>query len=156
MSKLKAGQINVEIEKEETLWFDRKRVTIFALPWSFTKYTLTETKLLVEEGFFTKREEEVKLYRVADISYSQTFWERIGKTGSLVITSNDATMPRLVLKHIKNAKTIKEVISKTIDAARKNNGVRTSEMVGGMPDLDGSNNDSEGVCVDPNCTEHND
>lgn len=147
--KIKAGTINVDVPKEKTIWFDRKRVTIFALPWSFTKYTLTENKLIVEKGLFTQTEDEIKLYRISDISYEQTLLERIGNTGTLIVKSTDVTLPELRLEHIKNAKQIRDVLSQAIDAARKNNGVRAAEMVGNGPmrDLDG-----DGVPdVDANC-----
>ena len=144
--KFKAGMINAEVPQEKTIWFDRKRVTIFALPWTFTKYTLTESKLVVEKGLLTQTEDEIKLYRISDISYSQTLLERIGKTGTLTIKSTDVTMPELKLEHIKNAKQIRDVLSQAIDVARKNNGVRAAEMVGsghlhdrdgdGIPDCD--------------------
>lgn len=146
--KMKAGELRVEVEKEEVLWYDRKRVTIFALPWSFTKYTLTENKLTVEKGLLNTTEEEVKLYRITDIAYSQNFWERIGKTGTIRLLSNDKSSPELVLEHVKNAKMIKEVISKTVDEARRKSNVRTSEMVGNV-DLDGENHcdhDGDGIC----------
>ena len=42
------------------LWKDRKRI-VFGLPWTFTRYTLTEEKLLIETGLLNKREEEVRL-----------------------------------------------------------------------------------------------
>lgn len=35
-------------------WFDRKR-TIFGLPLSFTKYAVTEEKLLIKTGFLIRR-----------------------------------------------------------------------------------------------------
>ena len=122
--KMKAGELRVQIEQEEALWYDRKRITIFALPWTFTKYTLTESKLIVEKGFLNTREEEVKLYRVTDVAYSQTLGERIGKTGTIKILSNDKSSPELVLEHVKNAKIVKEAISKAVDAARHSNNVK--------------------------------
>ena len=147
--KMRAGELRVEIEQEDKLWYDRKRVTIFALPWSFTKYTLTETKLTIEKGFFNKEEDEIKLYRVTDIAYSQTFWERIGKTGTIKILSNDSSSPELALQHIKNAKLVKEAISKAVDNARRRNNVKTSEMVGNV-DLDGDEH-----CGWDNCNDEN-
>lgn len=147
-NKIKAGYMNVEIEQEDTLWYDRKRVTVFALPWSFTKYTLTATKLTVEKGFFNKVEEEVKLYRVTDIAYSQSFGERIGKTGTIKILSNDTSSPELILMHVKNAKMVKDAISKAVDAARRTNNVKTSEMVGNV-DFDNNehcDHDGDGIC----------
>ena len=79
MAELKNGEFGVDMEKEKILWTDRKRHTIFALPISFTKYTLTETKLIIQKGFFNLREDEIQLYRVRDLALSQSFLERIGK-----------------------------------------------------------------------------
>ena len=52
-------------------WFDRKR-TIFGLPLSFTKYAVTEEKLLIKTGFFNTKEEEVRLYRIMDVTLNRS------------------------------------------------------------------------------------
>lgn len=129
--KMRCGDIRVEMEEEEILWMDRKRVTVFALPWSFTKYHLTPTKLVVESGFLNTQEDEIRLYRVRDIAYSQSFLERIAGTGTLTIVSNDSSLPQAKLVHIKNARKVKEVISQTVELARRASGVRTSELMAG-------------------------
>ena len=49
------------------LWHDKKR-TLFGLPLSFTKYSLSEERLFIEKGFLNKQEDEVRLYRIMDIS----------------------------------------------------------------------------------------
>lgn len=128
--KMKAGTIKSAVPKEEVLWYDRKRVTIFALPWSFTKYKLTESKLIIETGLLNIKEEEIKLYRITDVAYTQSFFERIGNTGTITLLSNDTSAPQIVLLHIKNAKSVKDVLSEAIEHARHASGVRTSEMVG--------------------------
>ena len=56
MSTLKNGEFGIDLDKEKILWTDRKRHTIFSLPLSFTKYTLTETKLIIQRGCFNLRE----------------------------------------------------------------------------------------------------
>ena len=62
---------------EETIvWKDRKRI-FFGLPWTFTKYALTEEKLYIETGVLSKREEEVRLYRIMDVTLKRSLWERI-------------------------------------------------------------------------------
>ena len=138
--KIKVGELRAEVPIEEPIWCDKKRITIFALPWSFTKYTLTPTKIVVETGLFSKSEEETKLYRIADISYSQSLCERLSNTGTLILSSNDISSPIMELSHIKNAKKVREVLSKQIEEARAKAKVRTSEMVGNFPDGDYDNN----------------
>lgn len=127
---IKNGEIRVTLKEETPIWADRKRKTIFALPWSFTRYILTPSKLIIETGFFTRKIEEVRLYRIRDVSYTQSLCERIGGTGTIKLISSDATVPEIELKHVKKAKQVKDVISQAIEVSRRENGVRTSEVVG--------------------------
>ena len=57
-------------------WKDRKR-TIFGLPWSFTVYKLTDEKLLIETGVFSKNEEEIRLYRIMDVTLKRSLEQRL-------------------------------------------------------------------------------
>ena len=41
---------NMEI-KEEPIYKERKRLLFFGLPWTFTKYTLTDDMLTIQEVF---------------------------------------------------------------------------------------------------------
>lgn len=66
MSTLKNGEFGIDLDKEKILWTDRKRHTIFSLPLSFTKYTLTETKLIIQRGCFKKLRQEFPLIHVGD------------------------------------------------------------------------------------------
>jgi len=63
-------------------WQDRKRI-IFGLPWSFTKYYLTEDKLLIRKGFLNTQEEEVRLYRIMDVTLKRSFGERLFGLGTI-------------------------------------------------------------------------
>ena len=139
--KMRAGDINVTMEDERTLWFDRKRVTIFALPWSFTKYVLTPSRLIVSSGLLNLHEDEIRLYRIRDVSYTQSLGERIGGTGTLRIISTDASVPEQILLHIKNARKVKDVLSQAIEVSRRKNGVRTSELIGGVHASSAGDND---------------
>ena len=49
----------------ECLWKDRKRH--LGLPLSFTRYSLSDDRLFVSEGFLNIKDDEVLLYRVRDI-----------------------------------------------------------------------------------------
>ena len=131
-NKIKNGELRVMLEEEEPIWCDKKRVVLFGMPLSFTKYTLTPSKFLVETGFLSKEEEETRLYRITDVSMKRSFGERMFGLGTVELLSSDTSTPSIKLKHIKNAKKVKEVISQSIEKSRRENGVRTSEMVGMM------------------------
>lgn len=64
------------MEDLKIIWKDRKR-PIFGLPLSFTKYTLLEDKLLIDTGFLSTKQEEVKLYRIMDVTLQRSLWQRI-------------------------------------------------------------------------------
>lgn len=130
MSELKNGEFGIDMEKEKVLWTDRKRRTIFALPLSFTKYTVTESKLIIQSGCFNLKEDEIQLYRVRDIAFRQSFWERLCRVGSIHICSTDAMTPEIDIRRVKRPREVKELLSKTIEVCRKANGIRTSEVIG--------------------------
>ena len=55
------------MDRPGAVWQDRKRI-IFGLPWTFTKYVLTKEKLLIQTGILNTKEEEVRLYRIMDVT----------------------------------------------------------------------------------------
>ena len=84
----------------ECLWKDRKRH--LGLPLSFTRYSLSDDRLFVSEGFLNIKDDEVLLYRVRDIDTQRSLWQRLFGVGTVTVMSSDKTMPTLVLKNIKN------------------------------------------------------
>lgn len=101
----------------EFLWRDRKR-TLFGLPLSFTKYMLTEDRLFIEEGFFNKKEDEVRLYRIMDLSLKRSFGQRIFGVGTIHCCSADKSMGDFDIVSVKHPREIKEQISQLVEAQR--------------------------------------
>ena len=114
---------------ETPLWSGRKRA-IFGLPWTFTKYRLTETCLYITNGVFNVREEEIRLYRILDITLRQTFGERLFGLGTIHLCSSDQTSPEIDIKRIKHPKEVRTLLSDRAEAERsaKLEGMR--EMLG--------------------------
>ena len=83
------------------LWQDRKRY--FGLPLSFTRYSLSEDRLFISQGFLTIRDDEILLYRVRDIDTRRSLWQRLFGVGTVTVISSDKTMPTLELKNVKDA-----------------------------------------------------
>lgn len=103
--------------EKEILWKDRKR-TIFGLPWSFTKYSLTGDRLFIEKGLFNVTEDEVRLYRVTDVSLTRTFGQRLFGLGTISCCSADKTLGDFKILNIKNSKEVKELLSEAIEKER--------------------------------------
>ena len=114
------------------LWRDRKHY--FGLPLSFTRYSLSEDRLFISEGFLNIKDDEILLYRVRDIDTSRTLWQRIFGVGTITVMSSDKTMPNLVLKSIKDPLFVKELIHQQVEETKIKRRVRFGEI---MTDADG-------------------
>lgn len=58
------------------------------------------------------------MYKVQDVSLTMTLIERIFKLSTITCHTGDTTSPTLVLKHIKNGRTIKEFLLQASDEER--------------------------------------
>ena len=126
----------------EVIWKDRKR-PFLGLPWSFTKYELTEQKLIINKGFLNVSEEEVRLYRFVDVTMTQTLGQRIFGVGNLHCETNDRSSGNFVIELVKNPRQVKEILSDTVEAERDRKRVSVREF---MADMDESTDmDADGV-----------
>lgn len=119
----------------EYKWRERKR-TIFGLPLSFTVYKLTEEKLLVETGFFNINQEEVRLYRILDVTLKRSLGQRIFGLGTIHCCSADKTTPEFDVKNIKNSGKVKEMLSDMIESERTKKRVSSREFMTSEDDFD--------------------
>ena len=110
------------------IWKDRKR-PIFGLPLSFTKYILTEEKLIINIGFLAKTEEEIRLYRMTDCSVTQGLFKRIYRVGKIKISSSDNMKGEFVIRDIKRPYEIKEMLSDMVEKERQKKGIVTNEFL---------------------------
>ena len=122
------GKSNLPVEEHAVKWQDRKR-TIFGLPWSFTRYKLTDDKLIVSTGIFSINEEEIRLYRIMDVTLKRSFGERLWGLGTIHICSSDKTTPELDIKRVRQSSDVKEMLSDMVEAARKKNRVSAREFM---------------------------
>lgn len=102
----------------EKVWSSKKRWVLFGLPFTFTKYTLTKEKILVDSGFLNKTEEEVRLYRVLDLTLKRSLGQRIFGLGTIICKTSDKSLPILELVNIKNSSDIKEQLSTLVENER--------------------------------------
>lgn len=114
------------MEKTEYVWKDRKR-TLFGLPWSFTRYLLTEEKLIIDKGFFSRTEDEIRLYRIMDITLRRSLGERLFGLGTIHCCSGDKTSPEFDIKRVKQSRAVKEMLFDLVEKERLNRRVGLRE-----------------------------
>ena len=118
--------------KRTYIWKDRKR-TVFGLPLSFTRYRMDEEKLYIETGFFNSTEDEVRLYRITDVTLKRSFGQKLFGLGTIHCDSSDMTMKNFDIRNVANPRAVKEELSRLVDASRMRNRVYTHESVSSLP-----------------------
>lgn len=117
-------------EGMQIIWSDKKR--ILGMPISFTKYTLAKNndvqKLYTQTGVFSTTIEEVNLYRVYDIKIYQSLWQKIFKTGTIQLYSNDVTSPLTEILNVKKPYYVRNILAKEIEDARDDKNVHIGEI----------------------------
>ena len=110
------------------VWKDRKR-PIFGLPLSFTRYELTEEKLLITTGILSLKEEEIKLYRILDVTLKMNFFQRLFGVGTIHCCSSDKTSGEFDILDVKDPKKVKELISSLVEKERDRKRVSSREFM---------------------------
>ena len=127
----------------QILWKDRKRTLFFGLPWSFTRYSASEDRIFISKGFLNVKDDEVRLYRIMDLSLSRSFAQRLAGIGTIKVCSGDKTLGDFEIKNIKNPVKTKEFISELVERQRDLKRVVNREnMVGDHMHADGYDADN--------------
>ena len=123
------------MNKENLKWYDRKRIWC-GLPWTFTKYGLSDDRFFVEEGLFTTKHYDVRLYRIMNTSMTRTFLQKIFGLGTIHIDGTDKDLGCFDIVNIKNCEAVKEMLDQAIEEERVRNKVVVREFAS-----DGDNDD---------------
>lgn len=111
----------------EKLWTARKRTSLLGLPWTTTVYELYNDKLLVIKGLLSTSEDEIRLYRITDMTLKRSLWQKLLGLGTIHLCTTDATAKELNLKNIRNCREIRDLLSEKVEADRKDKRVYTRE-----------------------------
>ena len=111
-----------------TLWKDKKR-TVFGLPLSLTRYELSEDRLFIRTGLFTQVEDEVRLYRIVDVTLIRTFRQRLWGLGTIHCCSTDATQKEFNIVNIHDSRRVKDLLSELVEKERINKRIYQRESL---------------------------
>lgn len=113
---------------------ERKRWLFFGLPFTFTTYTLTNKKITVNKGFIRSSEDDILLYRIADLRLRRTLIQKIFGLGTIDVISSDKSIPELEIHNIRNFREFKDLLEESIEHDRLRVRFRSAEIIGGEDD----------------------
>jgi uncharacterized membrane protein YdbT with pleckstrin-like domain len=104
-----------------------------AIAWKWlvlklVRYELTQERIRVRSGVFTRHLEEIEIYRVKDTELSIPLWQRLVGIGTLRVISSDHTNPNLPLRGIADPESVRERIRAACEAVRRARGVRELDV----------------------------
>ena len=104
---------------ERKEYVERKRWVFLGLPFTFTKYTVSDEVITINEGLLNTKENDCYLYKIQDVELQVSLAERIFGLGTVACYTGDNTHPQLFLTHIRNAREIKNYILRASEEARR-------------------------------------
>jgi uncharacterized membrane protein YdbT with pleckstrin-like domain len=110
---------------------------IFMVWWPNTRhYVLTNQRIKIRIGVLSRRTDEIELYRVKDVLYTASFFERVWSIGNIQIKSSQVTDQDVTIRSIKNAEQLRETIRQAVQDSRRQFGVREIDAFRDPPGFD--------------------
>jgi hypothetical protein len=140
--------VSLTLPLDITIWLITA-ASIFNTIWmyfkiSFEEYKITETNFDYKTGVFNRDINEIKLFRIVDISVEIPFLLRLIGRGNLIIFSNDPSLDDNGLRAsiqtpdgrkgvyiiaIKDPMLVKETIARQVERSRQSSNTRSTEML---------------------------
>lgn len=98
-----------------------------------TIYVLTNDRLRVYSGIFTKHIEDIELFRIKDTAYSQPFLYQFFGVSNIHLITSDAIWGKFDIPAIYDGIIVREKMRKAVQAARRSKGVREVDYFGQSP-----------------------
>jgi uncharacterized membrane protein YdbT with pleckstrin-like domain len=91
-------------------------------------YTLTDQRLKMRRGVFSRVTDDIELYRVKDSHFTQPFLQRMLGIGTITLRTTDDSSPHVVLDGMNDPEPLWERIRALVEARRDAKGVREIDM----------------------------
>lgn len=93
------------------------------------RYRLTTERLFITTGLIGRRQNEMELFRIKDVAFSQTIGQRMLGLGTVRVISTDDSAPDISITGISEAEKLKDVLREHYRAARRREGMRATEFI---------------------------
>jgi len=89
-----------------------------------TRYELTTERLKTSQGVFSKKLDELELYRVRDYKLDQPFLLRLFGLGNITLQTSDRSHPEIVIRAIRESEALRDQIRGAVESCRTRKNVR--------------------------------
>lgn len=93
-----------------------------------TRYELTSQRLKIVTGIVDRKEVEIELFRLRDLSLVQGFLQRLVNVGTVEALSSDKDAPAVRLQWVNNPDAVKDKLRTFIMEARRTTGTRDIDL----------------------------
>ncbi|CAN5584548.1 hypothetical protein BH09MYX1_BH09MYX1_54140 [soil metagenome] len=92
-------------------------------------YRITSQRVVVTSGLFSKRMDQIDLYRVVDFAIEKSFGQRLMGTGTIIIEAMDKTTPEVRIEGIRaNVDALYERMRASAEVEKQRKGVRLMDV----------------------------
>ena len=119
-----------------------------------TEYELTTQRLRKTTGLFSKKLNEIELYRVKDTLLDQPFFLRVFGAGNIKVVTSDVIMPEVTLTAVRGAYNVREKLRKAVEDERDRKRVRDVEFSASSPEDAAAEHEHEATDHDAGAADH--
>jgi uncharacterized membrane protein YdbT with pleckstrin-like domain len=87
------------------------------------RWKVTSRRIEIESGAFSKQVDTIELWRVRDVEFRQSLFDRMMGVSSIEVTAHDGTFPALSLRGLPANRTIYDQLMNAVMQARQQRGV---------------------------------
>jgi uncharacterized membrane protein YdbT with pleckstrin-like domain len=98
------------------------------LKTKFTKYEITNERIIEQTGVFSRRTDETEMYRVKDISLDEPFFLRMFGLSTITLVTSDKTSPIIKIYGVKDGNNLRKELRTAVDVRRDLKGVKERDF----------------------------
>ena len=98
------------------------------LKTKFTKFEITEERIIEQTGVLSRKTNETELYRVKDIKLEEPFFLRLFGLSTIIIHTSDKTSPIIRINGVEKGNDIREKLRTAVETRRDLKGVKERDI----------------------------
>ena len=98
------------------------------LKTQYTKYEITDERIVEQTGILSRKTDETELYRVKDIRLEEPFFLRMFGLSTILLVTSDKSSPLIKVYGVKNGTSLRKELRTLIEARRDKKGVKERDF----------------------------